>query len=258
MVRELLRRVGMLPPLVTRKSCLMAGFSIAYCAVVQDHLLEESANHKPQQAPDSLIASSLIALLSTVAFSPDPTKVNKFALQAHTERLLSFMKALALPHSNPAKDYVSIKTRLKSISATHSAWFAAGSGIFISTWMLGFGRKASSTEEARRILNDPDIRAANSSLIGALIDLNWHPDRVEQFFTDKVAPFLWEPNLRRWTFDENMAVMQDLKHTASAEDEMLNPPGALKRFVGALRALIEAIPIFGKTAAALLWGPRQG
>jgi hypothetical protein len=94
------------------------------------------------------------------------------------------------------------------------------------------------------------------NLAGACEDLGWAPERIETFFVEKVAPFLWEANLRKWTFDSNMAVMSDLRHEASESDRKNEPPGASKRMVLVAKAIVEGVPVVGKATAALLWGEK--
>jgi hypothetical protein len=96
-----------------------------------------------------------------------------------------------------------------------------------------------------------------SNLVATLMDIGWSPDEAESFYLEKIIPFLYDPGLRKWVDNPNMAVMSDLRHKAKATDSALALDSDPKRVVGAVRALVSELPIIGKALEILLFGVKK-
>ncbi len=139
-----------------------------------------------------------------------------------------------------------------------SLWFKVGLWTYSYTWLLGHDYYATETEEARYLIREnPDIRKAGACLCTNLLNLNWSPDKVESFNLDKLIPFLWENDLRKWAGNSNMAVMSDLKHEARILDLKAAEDNTESRVKSALRELISGIPIVGKAIGILIFGNKK-
>lgn len=261
-IRHFFRQAEMLPSPVTRRESLEAGFSFGYVWKFDSYPFEAMASLDPNHLGDEARAILTSAANLGISFVPNARAVNRASLSIHHKRLLDLSRLIGVqPHSDDVVDtssqgFKKIRDALERVSKEHEAWFRAGMYTFSVTWQLGFELVALSTEEARATLQRDDVKKITSNLAGAFEDLGWAPDRIETFFVEKVAPFLWEENLRKWTFDLNMAVMSDLRHEAAEGDKKNEPSGAKKRMVLAAKALVEGVPVVGKAAAALLWGEK--
>lgn len=137
-------------------------------------------------------------------------------------------------------------------------WFDIGLWTYIYTWLLGQDYYETTTEQVRKLLlEDSDIRKASSNLIGALQDIDWSPDKIEDFHNDKFVPFLYEQSLRKWVGNINMAVMSDLEHEANELDKIDKQDNSESRIKLATKELVSNIPIVGKALAVLIYGTKK-
>ena len=110
------------------------------------------------------------------------------------------------------------------------------------------------TEDARHFgRTDAQIRKAMSNFLAALTDAGWSPDDAENFGVEKVYPFLWSPDQRKWAFRPEMGPMQDLAFLAREKDTVLTEFWP-KRLGDAAKAFMESIPIVGKGLSILIFG----
>jgi hypothetical protein len=137
-------------------------------------------------------------------------------------------------------------------------WFKLGLWTYLYTWLLGFDYNATETEEARYLIREnTDIRKAGSNFIGCLQDLDWSPDKIETFNLEKMIPFLWENDLRKWVGHPDMAVMSDLRYEAKVLDKKDKEDNSESRFKLALKELVSGIPVVGKSLGVLIFGNKK-
>lgn len=257
---NILRKGKMLPSPTTREECLLAGFSFAYHTRFSDYPFDAIVNLDPQMASPDIQSQLYSASTVGIALNPNPTAVNSDALKVHQLRVTQFFKAISFESKWPEDAVGAFKAarlKLKIITVAHDAWFCVGFFMFHTIAKLGFDLIALSTEEARAILSRGDVKKTTSNLIGGFEDLNWKPDKIEEFCLEKVYPFMWEPGLRKWVFDANMAIMSDLRHIATESDMKDEPSGVFERVIPAAKALIEEIPIIGKAVVVIIWGEKN-
>lgn len=137
-------------------------------------------------------------------------------------------------------------------------WFNIGLWTYIYTWLLGHDYYETTTEQIKKLLfENTDVRNAASNLAAALQDIGWSNDKVENFHNEKFVPFLYEPSLRKWVGDPNMAVMFDLEYEAKELDKVDKQDNSESRIKLATKELISNIPIVGKALAVLIYGTRK-
>lgn len=137
-------------------------------------------------------------------------------------------------------------------------WFQVGLWTFATTWILGEEKYAATTEAARSLIRDDDeVRKSSSSLLDQLIKIGWSPDEAENFYLQKIVPFLYEEDLRKWVRNPEMAPMHDLRYKARQLDLALKTDSDSKRLAGALRALIAEIPVAGKALEIMIFGTKK-
>ncbi len=151
-----------------------------------------------------------------------------------------------------------ISEKLEQERAGLQHWFKLGLWLFGNTWLLGSERYADTTESARDLIRDDlEVRAMGSNFIGCLQDIGWSPEDCENFYVDKIVPFLYDPGHRKWVDNPAMAVLSDLKFKAKALDAELSKDSDTKRIIGATRALISEIPVVGKALEILIFGDKK-
>lgn len=153
-------------------------------------------------------------------------------------------------------DTISEKLERERVGLQH--WFKLGLWLFANTWLLGSEQYADTTESARALVRDDlEVRAIGSNLMGCLQDIGWSPEECENFYIEKIVPFLYDPGHRNWVDNPAMAVLSDLKFKAKALDADLNKDSDTKRITGATRALISEIPVVGKALEILIFGAKK-
>ncbi|MBF8277641.1 MAG: hypothetical protein HW390_2714 [Candidatus Brocadiaceae bacterium] len=259
-IRAILRTLKILPSPVTRRGCLESGFSFAYILKFSGYPFETIIEFEQQsvssETQDLLAAAKKLG----IALQPSSRSVNAEVLKTHQRKLSAMVSSIGFSNEMPeisSENYKGIRDSLSEITPEHEVWFRGGFHLFNVTALLGFDLVALSTEESREILARADVKKITSNFAGVFEDLGWKPDRIKTFFIERVAPFMWEPSLRKWVFDSNMAVMSDLLHEAGESDKKNEPPGLWERIIPAIKALIESIPIIGKPAVAILWGEKS-
>jgi hypothetical protein len=151
-----------------------------------------------------------------------------------------------------------VSERLLSERPGLEHWFKLGLWVFACTWILGSERYAPDTDTAQALLReDVEVRKACSSLLAALIDIGWSPDDAEKFYLDKVVPFLYDNDHRKWVDNPDMGVMSDLLHKAKQLDSQLSQDSDTRRITGATRALVAELPIVGKALEILIFGAKK-
>ncbi len=154
--------------------------------------------------------------------------------------------------------YNSLTNELAKEKKDLKFWFNIGLWTYIYTWLLGHDYYENATEEVRKLLLDnPDIRKAGSNLMGALQDIGWSNDKIENFHNEKFVPFLYEHSLRKWAGNLDMAVMFDLEYEAKELDKIDKQDNSESRIKLATKELVSGIPIIGKALAALIYGTRK-
>lgn len=258
-IRRVLRQAGMLPSPVTRQECLGAGFSLAYHQKFAGYPFDTISKLDVSDLPPEIQSLFGAATNTGISLNYNPAVVNARALENHQDTVGKFFKAIG-SKCKWKQDVVEASTdarrKLSDITGAHDAWFRIGVFVFHTTEKLGFDLVAYSTEEARKILTRDDVAPLLSNLAAGFSDLNWEPDRIEQFCRDKVHPIMWQPELRKWVHSVDMAIMSDLRHIATEQDKREEPPGVLDRIVPAIKALLNGIPVVGKAAVAILWGEK--
>ena len=137
-------------------------------------------------------------------------------------------------------------------------WFNIGLWTYIYTWLLGHDYYEKTTEKVRELLlQNADIRKAASNLAGALQDIGWSNDKIETFHNEKIVPFLYEQNLRKWVGNLDMAVMFDLEYEAKELDKVDKQDNSESRIKLATKELVSGIPWIGKALAVLIYGTRK-
>jgi hypothetical protein len=137
-------------------------------------------------------------------------------------------------------------------------WFALGLWTYIYTWLLGHDYYENTTESVRKILlENTDIRKASSNWCASLQDLKWSNDSIETFHNEKLVPFLYEPSLRKWSGNVNMAVMTDLEYAARQLDDTDKQDNSESRIKVATKELVSGIPFVGKALAVLIYGTKK-
>jgi len=180
------------------------------------------------------------------------------------ERLASLLShiGLSLDHlrslTSDRERLARISEKLEQERPGLQHWFKLGMWVFANTWLLGSERYADTTESARSLIReDSEVRAMSSNLVGCLQDIGWSPDNYENFYVEKVVPFLYDPGHRKWVDNPSMAVMSDLRFKAQALDAELGKDGDSKRFTSATRALVSELPVVGKALEILLFGAKK-
>ena len=134
-------------------------------------------------------------------------------------------------------------------------WFKLGLWVFANAWLLGSARYVNTTEAARELVReDSKVRAMGSNLIGALEDIGFSPEECEDFYVQKLVPFLYDEGHRKWVDNPSMAVMSDLRFKARSLDVELGKDSDGQRAKGAIRALISEIPVIGKSLEIVIFG----
>lgn len=137
-------------------------------------------------------------------------------------------------------------------------WFDIGFWTYCYTRALGHDNFAFDTDTARNLIRtDPTIRKTGSFFIECLIKIGWSPDKVENFNLEKLIPFLYEPDLRKWVGHPNMAVMTDLVYEAQQADKEFKTEPKNNRILLAIKELIATIPIVGKSLSVLIFGSNK-
>ena len=183
---------------------------------------------------------------------------------AKLDDLSSFLTAIgtslaeieALPNDRERLNRVSEKVEAERSGLQH--WFKLGLWIFGNTWLLGANRFTDDTDSARNLMREDDeVRRMGGNLLSTLIDIGWSPDDAENFYVEKLVPFLYDPGHRKWVDNPDMAVMSDLRHKAKQLDSQLSQDSDAKRVTGAARALVSELPIVGKALEILLFGAKK-
>lgn len=183
---------------------------------------------------------------------------------ANLDKLSDFLAAIgtslaeiaALPSDRERLNHVSEKVEAERSGLQH--WFKLGLWVFGNTWLLGANRFADSTDSARSLIREDDeVRKMGSNLLGTLMNIGWSPDDAENFYVEKLVPFLYDPGHQKLVDNPDMAVMSDLRHKARQLDSQLSQDSDAKRITGAARALVSELPIVGKTLEILLFGTKK-
>ncbi|AXY03066.1 hypothetical protein D1115_19250 [Vibrio alfacsensis] len=241
-IAKFLSNVGIVRPAVNCEESLIAGFCLGYASYFRDKPLDllNDSNGVPEEFEDFHKEG--------LTYIYDSQRVNSEKYEQYVNTVLTYVDKLEVMNPKPSLDFDFLnrisKRLVENRLEEQNLWFRLGFTFYYNL-LWGWELIALSPEERSAIFEREDSKKLLSQLYNVLEDLRWSPDNVELFVCEKLLPFLDEQGIRKWVFDQNMALMGDLKYQAREVDYRNEPPSTESKICESLKKVIEQIPVIG-------------